>query len=385
MNSHLAEMLLELKLHGKSDAVRKTRGFSDDMKATHSLLFDPSLSRLKKLKAYRSWLQNFQPCVFGRVAAKNENIFICLLEEHEILRMKAGDSDVRDTIQDARQCWKRLALDGRHSSFLILLLSPSLIFKEPNDALKEVCRRLMELYMEIPAVKDDTIHTQREYAFLRGVGGDQSRILKFSTLPNVFCAQGDGRWWHDHRTPGGIMITSNALGHFAYSRSPTRSISGTEKIDSLSNAMRTINNAFKPNRNNSGLKHCPMTWLHERKADEASPLRDKSDMYRFSPSSYSGHFHTDHLIPSAFFHPGRDVPSLQTYADLDLRYIHDVASDARSHAELMAGEDCMWYDVQQNLNRLPDFVNPEKTAELSLKERGRLAHWAENRLKIRLS
>jgi hypothetical protein len=20
-------------------------------------------------------------------------------------------------------------------------------------------------------------------------------------LPNVFCAQADGRWWHDHRTP----------------------------------------------------------------------------------------------------------------------------------------------------------------------------------------
>jgi hypothetical protein len=43
-------------------------------------------------------------------------------------------------------------------------------------------------------------------------------MLKFSTLPNVFCAQGHGRWWQDQRAPGGVMITSNALSHFMYSR-----------------------------------------------------------------------------------------------------------------------------------------------------------------------
>jgi len=384
MGIHLAEMLLELKLHGPVDRLRKARPFSDDMKATQANLFDPDIPKLKKLKAYRNWLQNFQPCVFGRVAAKNENIFICLLEEHEILRMKNGDPDVHDTIQDARQCWKRLALDGRHSSFLILLLSPSLVTREPGDRLKEVCRRLMELYMEIPSVQDDTIHVQREYVFLRGVDGDPQKIVKFSTLPNVFCAQGDGRWWHDHRTPGGIMITSNALGHFAHARVSKRSIGAVEKVGALENAMRTINNAFKPGRKNSGLKHCPITWLQPRGKDEPIIVRS-AELAGFSPYRYSGFFHTDHLIPSVFFRPERDQAELPKYEDLDLRYIHDDSTDPQSHAELMAGEKCGWYEVQQCINRLPDFVNPEKTKELTEKERGKLALWAEDRLKGRLA
>jgi hypothetical protein len=61
--------------------------------------------------------------VFGRIAAKNKNVFICLLEQNEILQMHNGDSDVMDTIQDHRQVWKRLALEGVASSFVILLIS----------------------------------------------------------------------------------------------------------------------------------------------------------------------------------------------------------------------------------------------------------------------
>src|ERR1035441_817900 len=111
-----------------------------------------------------------------------------------------------ETLQDHRQVWKRLALEGRVSSFVILLTSRHLITREPNAELKEICRRLLELYMQI-SVPDDTFHTEREYVFLRR---PDNTVLKFATLPNIFCAQGDGRWWHDHRTPGGIMITSRS-------------------------------------------------------------------------------------------------------------------------------------------------------------------------------
>lgn len=384
MQQHLAELLLESKLHGKPDRLRTTRRFSDDLAAVQSLLFNPDVPKLKKLAAYRRWLMDGQPCVFGRVAAKNENVFICLLEEQDILRMRNGDPDVRDTIQDARQCWKRLALDGRHSSFLILLLSPSLVTREPNNALKEICRKLMELYMEIPRVEDDTIHTQREYVFLRNRPGEPDTLVRFSTLPNVFCAQGDGRWWHDHRTPGGVMITSNALGHFVMSRSAARTISPRDRTQAIEHAMMTISNAFAPAKKNSGLKHCPATRLHLRPAAEATPLAPTSKMGGYSANSYSGFFHTDHLIPSVFFHPDRDPSKLSEYKELDLRYIHDALADPQSHAELMLGERASAYDLRQNLNRLPDFVNPETTGELSDKLRGKLANWADQRLRGRL-
>jgi hypothetical protein len=52
-----------------------------------------------------------------------------------------------DTLQDQRQVWKRLALEGSTSSFVIPIASPHLVTREPNETLKEICRRLMELYM----------------------------------------------------------------------------------------------------------------------------------------------------------------------------------------------------------------------------------------------
>src|SRR6266550_3713307 len=238
MKPHLAEMLLDLKFHGSEDRFRKTRPFSEDVEASHALLFNPRYDRRRKITAYRRWLEINQPCVFGRVAAKNKNVFICLLEEHEILRMKHGDDDLRQTIQDHRQVWKRHALEGLSSSFLIVLVSRSLVNKEPGDHLKEICRRLLELYMEIEPIDDDTFRTQREYVFLREKrAGRENKLLKFSTLPNVFCAQADGRWWHDHRTPGGIMTTSNALGHFICSRSGATNLQEKDKILALEHAM----------------------------------------------------------------------------------------------------------------------------------------------------
>ena len=32
---------------------------------------------------------------------------------------------------------------------------------------------------------------------------------------NYFCAQGDRRWWHDHRIPGGMALSVNSVGHLA--------------------------------------------------------------------------------------------------------------------------------------------------------------------------
>jgi hypothetical protein len=147
--TQLAELLLHSRLHGPTDAMRSRRPFSPDMEAVHAVLFNPKYDRQAKIKAYRGWLERNQPCVFGKTAATNKNVYICLLEEHEILRMHRGDADVIDTLQDHRQVFKRLALEGLVSSFVILLTSRHLITREPNAALKEICRRFIELYMQV--------------------------------------------------------------------------------------------------------------------------------------------------------------------------------------------------------------------------------------------
>ena len=70
--------------------------------------------------------------------------------------MRDGDADLKDTIQDYLQVWKRYALEGLSSSFLILLIAPSVVTCAPGPELKELCRRLMELYMELPRIEDDS-------------------------------------------------------------------------------------------------------------------------------------------------------------------------------------------------------------------------------------
>jgi hypothetical protein len=388
MRPHLAEMLLDMKYHGAMDRVRGRHPFSEDIESVHAILFSPRYNKRTKIRVYREWLERYQPCVFGKVASKNKHVFICLLEEHEIVRMKRGDDDLRDTIQDYRQAWKRYALEGMVSSFLILIVSRSIVTKEPGDRLKDICRRLLELYMEVD-VADDTILPQREYVFLRPSSeAGRPDILKFSTLPNVFCAQGDGRWWQDHRTPGGVMMTSNALGHFVYSRKKGALPQDKDKLVALENAMRTINNAYRdPATKKSGrLRHCPATHLVPRAQGEASPLRSTSDFSAFSPDHYQGYFHTDHLIPSVFFQPERDSKELTHYEDLSFKYIFDPEGDPKDHAELMTGVKASWYEVRSNINRLPDFVDPEKNptsfAEAAI--RARLARWLKERLEDRL-
>src|SRR5437763_11731975 len=179
MKSHFAEMLLELKFHGNPDRFRVKHPFSDDIESAHAILFNPRYDKWKKLKAYRKWVASGQPCLFGKAAAKTKSVFVCMLEEHEILRMRRGDEDLRDTIQDHRQAWKRYALEGSSSSFMVLLLSQSLVTKEPGEKLKEICRRLLELYMEVERIDDDTIVPQREDVFLRTA---PKNFLKFGTV-----------------------------------------------------------------------------------------------------------------------------------------------------------------------------------------------------------
>jgi hypothetical protein len=385
MKPHLAEMLLDINYRGTADSFRKTHPFSEDIESTQAILFNPRYDKWKKLDAYRRWLVSGQPCLFGKAAARNKNVFICLLEEHEILCMKNGDDDIRDTIRDHRQVWKRYALDEPFSSFLVVLLSNRLVNKEPGDKLKEISRRLLELYMEVDPINDDTILPQREYVFMRIPQKESAeRLLKFATLPNVFCAQGDKRWWHDHRTPGGIMITSNALGHFEYYRNGQGTLGEKEKTHALDNAMRTINNAYGNDKKRRGLAHCPATRLVPLTEGEATPIREASDLHKNSPSHYEGFFHTDHLIPSVFFSKERDPKELTLYDNLSLQYIYDPVGDPDDHKELMTGTETTWYDVKRNLDRLPDFVDPEKTALLTGPQRGRLVRWLEGRLKERL-
>lgn len=87
MPKHVAEMILDLKFRGAPDRFRKQHPFSEDIESVHAVLFSSRYDKRRKRAVYRRWLEANQPCVFGRVAAKNRFVFVCLIEEHEILKM----------------------------------------------------------------------------------------------------------------------------------------------------------------------------------------------------------------------------------------------------------------------------------------------------------
>src|SRR6266568_2326193 len=104
------------------------------------------------------------------------------------------------------------------------------------------------------------------------------------------------------------------------------------------------------------------------------PIKD-SPFKGYSSDHYQGYFHTDHLIPFVFFRKEREPKDLKTFDDLSFGYIFDGTADPADHAELMVGIEAGSYEVRRNMDRLPDFADPERSGIMSEVVRGRLEQW----------
>ena len=82
-------------------------------------------------KLLSEWLARYQPCLFGRVAAKEGLLRFCFLREGDL----QDEGALRNKIQLARTGWKREAWRGEAHGFLIVLLSRAVAFASPSDQL----------------------------------------------------------------------------------------------------------------------------------------------------------------------------------------------------------------------------------------------------------
>jgi hypothetical protein len=168
------------------------------------------------------------------------------------------------------------------------------------------------------------------------------------------------------------MITCNALGQFMHGQNPA---GPPDTRRALKQAFMTIQNAFM-----SGSRRLrqPTTCLEPRPPDEPSPLESDPTYGQFSARRYRGWFHTDHLIPSAFFsesQPGHE------YRDLDFSYIHDPA--AEDHVELIAGEPATPYEARREV-WVPDNKDMFKDFSFERPERVAAFQWLESRFHVTL-
>lgn len=144
--------------------------------------------------------------------ARQGRLAFCILTENDLER---SDQDIRARIQHERADWRNRARNGATHGFLIVAVAGRIAYSRPCPALQTLAATLCRLYLGRD--EPDTIHHDELILEIRD--GDQiAERRRWKVGVNYFSAQGDGRWWSDHRIPGGMAFSMNSVGHMARTR-----------------------------------------------------------------------------------------------------------------------------------------------------------------------
>ncbi|MFY9556145.1 MAG: hypothetical protein WAV47_15645, partial [Blastocatellia bacterium] len=316
----MADLIAKYLSQLEPDEWRYTAAFSPEVEAANERLFAQETTETESAEVIGNWLQVFQPCLFGRIAAKHGAISYCILNEDDL---RKSDEAIRDRIQAARLAWTRDGFEGRKSGFIILAVSPLIACAKPSPIMRELARRLCYLYLESEITMD---HVHLDEIYLQKPG---SRLTtwKWHTGVNYFCAQGDGRWWQDHRIPGGIAFSVNSVGHLVKSGMIANAMKDLEaltgapdegyplaKIDSLEKAlelaMRTIGMASET-VSGRATELLPLGADRNELPVAECPVKLSKLLAGKNYCEYSGWYHTDYTLPSEYF-----LPDIERTADL---------------------------------------------------------------------
>ncbi len=330
MSTEIARLLERIN----EDDWRRKTGFSEEVQETLEKVSRPRVSDEDVITALNDWLAKYQPCLFGRIAAKRRLIHYCLLREQELC---GPDALIKEKIQDERRTWTRLGFEGKVSGFVIVLLSPGLATAVPSATVKDIGLRICSLYL-LDEVETD--HACLDRIYLEQPGNERS-TWEWATGVNYFSAQGDKRWWQDHRIPAGMAFSVNSVGHMVKSGRLVRAVNDLEeimgtatgdfrnpKVDSLEKAlelaMRTIDLAsIAPSGRATTLIPLPAETPDLPKCPIALPKQLIGRNY----CEYLGYYHTDFTIPSEYFQPDVVRPKDSLSHQLDFTYLFDDALD----------------------------------------------------------
>jgi len=294
-----------------------------DIDEANAVLLDPSIPDELKIARFRCWASRHQPCMFGRLGARNVGGIkydFCWINSDDL---RSGASHVASKIQQIRQQWKLRAAEGLSHGLIVMFNAPELAFAKPGPQLVQLCRALCDLYLvEHAPVSADTIYT--ESVPLRGSDGSVS-CLKGGI--NVFYSTAHRTGNHDRRIPGGIMISVNSPGLLAHSM-VKRGLAAD-----LPGAMKTILRLAWASIGNGGMSRevgdqhsCSWHNVDATRSAEQCPMRHQPRHApdNFATGHYSALYHTDVLIPSKVMADGsQDVPrdALEAWPELDLKYL----------------------------------------------------------------
>lgn len=312
------------------DEWRARVGFSQEIADANQELFRLGLTDGGAAQILGKWLERHQPCLFGRIAAKTGAISYCFLTEDDLRR---PDEFIKDKIQSKRLDWMREGFEGRKSGFVILAISPALASARPGPEVLGLASRLCYLYLETD-IEADKIHLDQLYL---QKPGSRLTTWKWLTGVNYFSAHGDGRWWHDHRIPGGMAFSVNSVGHLVKSGIVARAMNELDasagapyedypeaKVDSLGKAlelaMRTIGMAAH-SVSGKATELLPLPADHSSLPVPQCPVKLSAKVADKNFCEYKGYYHTDYTLPSEYFLPDVERPAGLHPHTLDFTYL----------------------------------------------------------------
>lgn len=332
----MADSIAQLFSRLRSDEWRAREGFSPEVEEANGRLFKPDITEAEAEQVLSLWLQKHQPCLFGRIAAKLGAISYCILSEADFGQ---PDEFIKEKIQTARLAWTQDGFDGKKSAFVILAISPRIANALPGPEMRELARRLCYLYLETD-IEVDSAHLEQIYLQKPGV---RLTTWKWFAGVNYFCAQGDKRWWHDHRIPGGMAFSVNSVGHLVKSGMIANAMKELDrlmdapdegypetKVDTLAKAlelaMRTIGKA-SDTVSGKATELLPLPEDHSKLPVPDCPVRLSDAMSDKNFCEYRGHYHTDYTLPSEYFLPDVERPTGLKVHSLDFTYLFHKSVD----------------------------------------------------------
>lgn len=321
MPREVAELLSELR----PDSWRRDTGFSHDLDTTNQELFANAASADDASKTLGAWLRTYQSCLFGRIAATFERITYCILSPADL---SSSDEHIHSRIQTCRREWTKQAFEGEKSAFIILAVSPELASATPDSPLLALAARLCSLYLEEEEVQPDEIYLDTIY--LESTDQTKSTWV-WDAGVNYFAANADGRWWNDHRIPGGIGFSVNSVGHMVKAgflaeaselKVASQSARGKKKASrpsslgqALELAMRTIGMA------SNTISGRATSLVDATEGEAPCPIELSSPLAGKNCHLYRGYYHTDFTLPSEYFRSDVERPPDLPVRDLDFTYL----------------------------------------------------------------
>ncbi|QJW95370.1 hypothetical protein [Frigoriglobus tundricola] len=283
------------------------------------------------------WCLKRQSCQFGRIAAKKGQIHFCILHERDLAD---GDKGLAEKIAKGKRLWKQRALVNMQSppsGMMLLFASPRVTLAAPDDNLRRFADRLLELAGWAPQRRGKKLDNAISSDFLYLKNPADGFAYGFQFNVDFFAASGDGRWWHDHRIPGGIAFTANSAGHMRHFKDWYESPATDHGQWAVKQAMITVSQAH-PTKG-EGTEAAPkspqdegrVTWLRPLDGrgkplvnESPCPLNPVPAALQWKDwTRYEGLLHTDHAVRAEFFDGREEAATGAAPYLMDLTYLYD--------------------------------------------------------------